>query len=839
METTALTFASPVWLNILWLLPLGFLLFWWAERRRRALIGRIVAPKLRALLAGSTSPMRRWFRNACVLGALGLLAVALAGPRLGYDTLEVPHKGRDVIIAMDVSRSMLATDVAPTRLQRAKLLAEDLVSELGGDRLGLVAFAGSAFLQAPLTLDHGAVLAAVDELDTDLIPKGGSNIAAAIRTCEEAFGKAEGFSRAIVIVSDGEELDADGLEAARQAAANSVRIFTVGVGSEEGSEIPLGPGEFVRDASGKVVQSRLDASRMTEIAEITGGFYVPLDEDAGRRLVADGIGQMKEVEMSASASRRPIERYQWPLGAAIVLLALQALVGERRRRPALAVACWFLAAGPAWAAPAGLTAYEQGDYETARSAFEQRLRMEPDAPDLQMNAGTAAYRLKDFGKASEYFSRAMLSEEPALRSAAEFNLGNTLFRQGEGQEDKEKKVTDWKDAIAKYDAALKTRPDYTEAKENKERVEELLKQLEQEQKKDNKKDQKKDQQQKGGQQQKQDQQQGGGDQKKEDQQQGGQQNKDQQQQGGGGQKDQQQKDQQNKDQQQQQGGGGQKDQEQQQKDQQQKKDEQQQGGDQNKEDQQQGGQQQKEQEPSADGGKKEQEQSGQQQKDQQQQGGGGQKDEQQEGEGKKEEGQQGQQQKDQQQQGSGGKEEQDKEGQQGKDQQQQGGGGKEEQDKEGEQKKDQQQQGGGGQQDEQQKDGEGREGEEKKEGGKKPGEQKQQQGGEGDEEKQDQPQGNQGSSAGSRPEPGKAGDKPAAVPQQAGDKKQGELRGGAAGERGDEKKEGATAMAVAEEEEEGKMSASQARALLRSLQSEEEQVDLRERQNFQDVIRDW
>jgi Ca-activated chloride channel family protein len=769
--------------------------------------------------------MRRWFRNACVLGALGLLAVALAGPRLGYDTLEVPHKGRDVIIAMDVSRSMLATDVAPTRLQRAKLLAEDLVSELGGDRLGLVAFAGSAFLQAPLTLDHGAVLAAVDELDTDLIPKGGSNIAAAIRTCEEAFGKAEGFSRAIVIVSDGEELDADGLEAARQAAANNVRIFTVGVGSEEGSEIPLGPGEFVRDASGKVVQSRLDASRMTEIAEITGGFYVPLDEDAARRLVADGIGQMKEVEMSASASRRPIERYQWPLGAAIVLLALQALVGERRRRPALAVVCWFLAAGSAWSAPAGLTAYEQGDYETARSAFEQRLRMEPDAPDLQMNAGTAAYRLKDFGKASEYFSRAMLSEDPALRSAAEFNLGNTLFRQGEGQEDKEKKVTDWKDAIAKYDAALKTRPDYTEAKENKERVEELLKQLEQEQKKDNKKDQKKDQQQK--------------DQQKQDQQQGGDQKDQEQQQGGGGQKDQQQKDQQKQDQQQQQGGGGQKDQEQQQKDQQQKKDEQQQGGDQKKEDQQQGGQQQKEQQPSADGGKKEQEQSGQQQKDQQQQGGGGQKDQQQEGEGKKEEGQQGQQQKDQQQQGSGGKEEQDKEGQQGKDQQQQGGGGKEDQDKEGEQKKDQQQQGGGGQQDEQQKDGEGREGEEKKEGGKKPGEQKQQQGGEGDEEKQDQPQGDQGSSAGSRPEPGKAGDKPAPVPQQAGDKKQGELRSGAAGERGDEKKEGAAAMAVAEEEEEGKMSASQARALLRSLQSEEEQVDLRERQNFQDVIRDW
>ena len=817
METTALTFANPAWLNLLWLVPLGVVLFWWAEQRRRALIGRIVAPKLRALLAGNTSPARRWFRNACVLGALGLLAVALAGPRLGYDTLEVPHKGRDVLIAMDVSRSMLATDVAPTRLQRAKLLVEDLVSELGGDRLGLVAFAGSAFLQAPLTLDHGAVLAAVDELDTDLIPKGGTNLAAAIRTCEEAFGKAEGFSRAIVIVSDGEELDADGLEAARQAAANGIRIFTVGVGSKEGSEIPLGPGEFVRDPSGKIVQSRLDASRMTEIAEITGGFYVPLDEDAARRLVSDGIGQMKEVEMTASASRRPIERYQWPLAAAIGLLVLQAVVGERRRRPLAVAACWFLAASSGWAAPAGVTAYEKGDYEAARSAFEQRLQMEPDAPELQLNAGTAAYRLKDYGKASEYFSRAMLADDPALRSAAEFNLGNTLFRQGEGQGDKEKKITDWKDAIAKYEAALKTRPDYTEAKENKERVEELLKQAEQEQKQDKKKDQKKDQEQQGGDQQKQDQQQGGGDQKKEDQQQGGQQNKDQQQQGGGGQKDQQQKDQQNKDQQQQ-GGGGQKDQEQQQKDQQ-KKDEQQQGGGQKKEDQQQGGQQQKEQQPSADGGEKEQEQSGQQKKDEQQQGGGGQQEQQQqEGEGKKEEGEQGQQ----------------------KDQQQgQGAGGKEEQDKEGQQKKDGQQQGGGGQkQDEQQKDGEGREGEEKKEGGEKPGEQ-QQQGGEGSEEEKDQQQADQaGSSPGARPEPGKAGDKPAPVPQQAGEKKQGELRGGAA-EGGGEKKEGAVGVAASEEEVDGKMSAAQARALLRSLQSEEEQVDLRERQNFQDVIRDW
>jgi Ca-activated chloride channel family protein len=781
METSALTFARPALLHFLWLLPLVVLLFWWAEQRRRALIGRIVAPKLRNLLAGNTSPARRSFRAACVLGALGLLVVTMAGPQLGYDTLEVPHKGRDVIIAMDVSRSMLATDVAPTRLQRAKLLAEDLISELAGDRLGLVAFAGSAFLQAPLTLDHGAVLTAVDELDTDLIPKGGSNLAAAIRTCEEAFGKAEGFSRAIVIISDGEELDADGLEAARQAAADGIRIFTVGVGSEEGSEIPLGPGEFVRDPSGKIVQSRLDAARMREIAEITGGFYVPLDESAARKLAADGIGQMKEVEMSASTSRRPIERFQWPLAGAIGLLMLQALVGERRRRPlAVAAALWMLSAPPVWSAPSGLTAYEQGDYQSARTAFEQRLQMEPDSPSLQLNAGTAAYRLKDYGKASEYFSRAMLAEDPALRSSAEFNLGNTLFRQGEGQEDKEKKITDWKDAIAKYEDALKTRPDYAEAKENKERVEELLKQLEQEQPQQ---DQKKDQQNKD--QQKQDQQQQGGQDQKQDQQQGGQDNKEQKDQGQQQKQDQQQGGQQ-KDQQQQQGGEGQKD------------------------DQQQGQQKKDEQQPSADGGQDEQEKKGDQQKDQQQQGGGKQKDEQEPGgEGQKEEGEKGKEKSDQ-----GQPDQPDDQGQEG----QKG--------------------------DEQKKDGEGGEGEEEKEGGQKPG-QDQSGGGQGEEEKQKGDGGQEesddssgeGTSESRRPEPGQAGDKPAPVPQQGGDKKEGELR--AAAGQGEGQEEAAIAAAEAEEEVEGQMSASQARALLRSLQNEEEQVDLRERRNFQDVSRDW
>lgn len=729
METAALSFERAWVLNALWLLPLVVALFWWAEGRRRSAIGRIVAPKLRALLAGSASPARRWFRSVCVILAMGLLIAALAGPRLGYDTIEMPHRGRDVVIAVDVSRSMLAPDVAPTRLERAKLFVEDLVGELGADRIGLVAFAGSAFLQAPLTLDHGAVLAATDELDTTLIPKGGTNLAAAIATADEAFGKAEGFSRAVVIISDGEELSADGVAAAKNAAAQGVRIFTVGVGSTSGSEIPDGMGELIRDpATGEIVNSKLDEARMKEIAEVTGGFYTHLNDKSAALIALQGIAKMDEADFTANSSRRPIERYQWPLGAAIALLMLQALVGERRRRRRiLAAAALAVMMFPAatWASPAGIEAYDQGNYEKAREAFEQRLRMEPDAPGLQLNAGAAAYRLKDYAKASQYFSRAALSNDPAVRSAAEFNFANTLFRQGEGQQDKANKITDWKEAIAKYDAALKTRPDYAEAKENKERVEQLLKELEKEQQQEQQQQQQQQQQKQDDKQQKQDQ---------------NQQQQQQQQQQGGDQKDQKdQKDQQQK--QDQQSGSGQ-------------------GADQQKQDQQDKGEQQKNEEKNGEQGqdKKDQQQGGQEKKEQESGSKGEQEDQQQKDD------QKGDKQKD-------GKPEEQNDG------------------KSGEEQKDQGSQGG-------------------------------------------QPR--QPAQAGQ----GKPGEERAPVPQQSGEKKEGELKGtGQPGE--DEKQEQAQVAAVAEEEEDGKMSESQARALLRSLQGEEDKVNLLERRAFQDVSKDW
>ena len=509
METTALTFGAPVWLWGLLVLPLLAFLYAWSQRRGRALVAKVVAPRLLDQLAGSVSIARRILRALLLLAVFALVLIALAQPRYGFTQQEVKQKGRDIIVAVDTSRSMLSTDVAPDRLTRAKLLTQDLVRLLKNDRIGLVAFAGSAFLQAPLTLDYTAVINALGELDTNVIPKGGTDIAAAIATAGEAFGKAEGHTRALVIMTDGEELDADGIVAAKKAAALGIRIFTVGIGSTEGSLIPIRNGEgrqdFVRDATGKPVQSRLDENRLKEIASATGGFYVPLGPDAAREIFQKGIEPMDLAETGIFAARQPLERYQWPLGFAIGFLVLWLLVGERRKprnggfKRNTAVALIFGCTIPAQAASTGLQEFQSGQYDKARQAFEQRLKSLPASRELQFNAGASAYKMGDFEQAVSHFTGALLSEDKKLREDAAYNLGNALVRRGEAAKENKAKKADWKNAIEQYTESLAIDPKNKQASENRDIVKKLLEDLEkqekqQEQKKDQDKKDQKDQQ---------------------------------------------------------------------------------------------------------------------------------------------------------------------------------------------------------------------------------------------------------------------------------------------------------------------------------------------------------
>src|SRR5678816_2912797 len=224
-----------------------------------------------------------------------------------YD--DVKRKGLDLILAVDTSRSMLSNDVLPNRLQRVKLATQDLLNELQGDRVGLVAFAGRAFLQAPLTIDYDAAVEAINDLDTTTIPEGGTKISDAIELATRTFGKSAIGNRAVIIFTDGEELTGDAPKTAKVAGDAGVKIFTVGVGTPEGSLIPLGGGEgsstsFVKDSKGQVVKSKLDEKRLKEIAESTGGFYIHLEDGPRtmKQLFTDGLAKMQAGDIDARLS---------------------------------------------------------------------------------------------------------------------------------------------------------------------------------------------------------------------------------------------------------------------------------------------------------------------------------------------------------------------------------------------------------------------------------------------------------------------------------------------------------------------------------------------------------
>ncbi|HEY1770560.1 MAG TPA: VWA domain-containing protein [Chthoniobacterales bacterium] len=501
-----MTFGYPIWLWALLALPLLAFFFARAEQRGSERLRQFVAARLLPQLAGTVNRGRRIFRFVLFLLVLALVVVSLGRPRWGYEYEELHRKGLDLMLAVDVSRSMLSNDVAPNRLERVKLATQDLISDLQGDRVGLIAFAGRAFLQAPLTIDYDAVVDSINDLDTKTIPEGGTNISEAIELATRVFGKSATGNRALIIFTDGEDLNGDAAAAAKTAADAGVRIFTVGVGTPAGSLIPLtsddGATTFVKDEQGQVVKSRLDEPRLREIAT-TNGFYLHLENGPAtmKQLFNDGLAKMTVADINARMSRRPIERYEWPLGAAILLFAIALLINERKRTRApivrakktLATAAaaslgMAIFCAQAHATSEGLQLYEQQKFPEAYEHFQETLKENPGtrAGDrLEFDAGAAAYKMKDYNKALQSFSQALLSPNEPLQSASHYNLGNTLYERGEAEPDESKKLTDWQNALQHYSETLKAEPRNKEAKDNydyvKNKIDELKKKKEQQQ----------------------------------------------------------------------------------------------------------------------------------------------------------------------------------------------------------------------------------------------------------------------------------------------------------------------------------------------------------------------
>src|ERR1041384_5066187 len=506
-----MTFGAPEWLWGLLLIPLLLALFVRAERRGYRRLQEFVSARLLPQLAGTVNRPRRIIKFALQLLGLSLALLSLAQPRWGYTFQDIKRKGLDLLIAVDTSRSMLSNDVEPNRLERVKLAVQDLINGLQGDRVGLIAFAGRAFLQAPLTIDYDAAVEAINDLDTKTIPEGGTNISSAIALAMQSFGKSATGNRALIIFTDGEELSGDAVKMAKEAADAGVRIFTVGVGTPQGSLIPItgedGQTAFVKDSAGQVVKSKLDDKRLREIAQATGGFYIHLESGPRtmQQVQTEGLAKMQAAEMDMRLSRRPIERYEWPLGAALIALALSILIPERKRvrararvpapagnlphnltsgpakaAGAAAAMLMLLCSSSAFATAPGINAYQQGKFEDAYKEFQDTLKSHPQSraeEKLQFDSGTAAYKLKDYNKALESFSQALLTPDTGLQTKGHYNLGNTLYQRGEMEKADDKKLSDWTNALDHYEQTLKLDPQNKEAKDNYEYVKKKIEEL--------------------------------------------------------------------------------------------------------------------------------------------------------------------------------------------------------------------------------------------------------------------------------------------------------------------------------------------------------------------------
>lgn len=328
-------FALPSLLWLLLLVPALAVFLVWAWRTKQRLIAQFVQSRLLAQLTVGVSKTRQKVRLALLVAAVALGVLALARPQWGFSWEEVSQRGLDIVVAIDTSRSMLATDIPPNRLERAKLAALDLMKLAKNDRLGLVAFAGSSFLQCPLTLDEEAFRQGVAALDVNIIPQGGTAIAETIQTALAAFKDGDNH-KILVLFTDGEDHEAGVLEAAQAASAKGLRIFTIGVGSAAGELIRVrdekGKLDFLKDESGNVVKSKLNETLLQQVAGAAGGFYLPLrGANTVDLLYERGLAPLPKSEFNQKLMQRHHERFYWPLGIAVVLLVVEMFLPERQK----------------------------------------------------------------------------------------------------------------------------------------------------------------------------------------------------------------------------------------------------------------------------------------------------------------------------------------------------------------------------------------------------------------------------------------------------------------------------------------------------------------------------
>lgn len=401
------------------------------SRRRERVVAHFAGKQADPRTVSTVSPARRRFRQICLFAGLVFVLIALSRPWWGRKLIPYPARSRDVLVVFDCSRSMLADDVAPSRLEHGKWLVERLVERFPGDRFGLVAFAGDAFLECPLTQDQSSFRLVLEDLDTRTIPLGGTNIARALELAANAFKAAAGIDRAVVLITDGDELQGDAMAWTERLREAEIPLLVVGLGSpSQGAMIHDEKGNYVRDPAGNLASTRLDEQKLKQLAAATGGLYIrSTTVDPNLRPLTERIESMVPAEGGEQVKRREIERYQIPAAMAMACFLVFMFTGERRREsavlglPVLALAVF--------AAHAGFAQLDTASAVPEESAAIRDLKEQAEATAggekarVLQNLGVAYQQEKMLEKAAEAYRQAIAYGDPdsEVVAAATWNLG--------------------------------------------------------------------------------------------------------------------------------------------------------------------------------------------------------------------------------------------------------------------------------------------------------------------------------------------------------------------------------------------------------------------------------
>lgn len=458
----------PELIFMLLFIPLFAGFFYYVWKRRKTALKKLCDLSQLTRLFPNSSKRKVMIRYFLLTLAFSLFVISFISPRWGYDWVEIETKGANMYIALDVSSSMLAEDIKPNRLSRAKQELSKLLDKLTGDQVGLIIFAGKSFLQSPLTHDYAMIKDWLQSIQADSIPVKGTSIKSAIEKAMEGFSYVKTQSKAIILISDGEEHDKDTINLAKKAKQAGINIYSIGVGTQSGAPIPSGRG-LIKDAKGEIVISKLDEKLLREIAKVSDGYFVRSttgDFHLDSLYYEHIKKELSEETLKSGKSKLWYETYQLFAGIALILLLIELLLGfdwlARKKKALTLILLFLLANNPASANLLDLNlirgdrSIKQEKYKEAKDNYLKVQVKDPKNPRLNYNLGVSNYRLGDFDQAKHTFEKsAELSQSPRLKAVAFYNLGNTLFYN-----------KDCKSAIKAFEKSLEIYPDDENAKFN-------------------------------------------------------------------------------------------------------------------------------------------------------------------------------------------------------------------------------------------------------------------------------------------------------------------------------------------------------------------------------------